>query len=76
MKRDPTFNNQETLMSSKKQKQPIVRKSPARGTVDAKRVRFGGGMAPVCVAKSGDAATRDTGRIRFGGGMISAALKK
>ena len=63
-------------MSSKKQKKPLVRKSPAPGTVDAKRVRFGGGMAPVSVSRSGNAATRDAGRIRFGGGMISAALKK
>ena len=63
-------------MSSKKQKRIVVRKSPNRSTVDAKRVRFGGGMAPVCVARSGDAATRDSGRVRFGGGMISAALKK
>ena len=63
-------------MSSRKQKQPIVRKSPSRSTVDTKRVRFGGGMAPVSVARSASAATRDSGRIRFGGGMISAALKK
>jgi hypothetical protein len=63
-------------MSSKKQKQPVVRKSSSAKTLDPKRVRFGGGMAPVCVTRSGDAATRDSGRIRFGGGMISAALKK
>lgn len=63
-------------MSSKKQKQPVVRKSASPKTLDAKRIRFGGGMAPVCVTRSGDAATRDSGRIRFGGGMISAALKK
>jgi len=62
-------------MASKKQR-PVVRKSPSSKTADAKRVRFGGGMAPVCLARNGDPATRDSGRIRFGGGMISAALKK
>jgi hypothetical protein len=61
-------------MSSKK-KQPAVRKSPSPSTADAKRIRFGGGMAPA-VIRNGVAATRDSGRLRFGGGMISAALKK
>jgi hypothetical protein len=61
---------------SKKQAKPVVSKRPARNTIDAKRVRFGGGMAPVSVARSGGSATADTRRIRFGGGMISAALKK
>lgn len=61
---------------SKKQVTLPVRKSAPRNTVDAKRVRFGGGMAPVSIARSGGSATADKRRIRFGGGMISAALKK
>jgi len=61
---------------SKTQKPLKIRKTPSRATADRKLVRFGGGMAPVCVARDAQSVTRDRGRIRFGGGMISAALKK
>jgi hypothetical protein len=60
----------------RKQKPAVVRKSPSRQTADAKRIRFGGGMAPVCLSREAAGGTRDRGRIRFGGGMISATLKK
>lgn len=65
-------------MARKKQNQPAVRKLTNSKIADAKRIRFGGGMAPACLAlaRNADAATRDKRRIRFGGGMISAALKK
>ena len=62
-------------MARKQKNQPAVCK-PTKKIADTRRVRFGGGMAPACLARNGDSATRDSGRIRFGGGMISAALKK
>jgi hypothetical protein len=61
---------------STKTKQPRVQKFQSRKTNDAKRVRFGAGMAPVCLARGGNPATRDSGRVRFGAGMMPANLKK
>jgi hypothetical protein len=61
---------------SKKQKPLRIRKTSSRATSDRKLIRFGGGMAPVCLSRDPQGATRDRGRVRFGGGMISATLKK
>lgn len=55
-------------MARNKAKQLKVRRSASSKTADAKRIRFGGGMAP--------AAIRDSRQIRFGGGMMPAVLKK
>jgi len=64
-------------MFRKDRAQTVARKSPRRVT-DPRRIRFGAGMAPVCLSLERDKndTTRDRGRIRFGAGMISAALKK
>jgi hypothetical protein len=56
-------------------KQKLSRK-PSKKIVDAKRVRFGTGMAPAHVVRSTDAATQDTRAVRFGTGMISPGLRK
>jgi len=61
-------------MSSKKQKQPVVRKS-SKKIADPRRVRFGGGNAPRVILPL-DAATQDSGKIRFGGGNCPASLRK
>jgi hypothetical protein len=61
-------------MSSKKLKQPAVRK-PAKKITDPHRVRYGFGSAPR-VVRSLDAATRDSGAIRFGFGSAPASLRK
>jgi hypothetical protein len=62
-------------MSSKKQKQPVVRK-PSKKITDARRVRYGSGCAPARIVRSLDAATRDSGAIRFGSGCCPASLRK
>jgi hypothetical protein len=61
-------------MPSKKQKQPVVRKS-SKKIADARRVRYGGGSMPR-VLRAQDAATRDSRAIRFGGGSCPASLRK
>jgi len=61
-------------MSSKKQKQPVVRKS-SKKIADPRHVRYGGGSAPR-VLRAQDAATRDSRAIRFGGGSCPASLRK
>ncbi len=53
-------------MASKKT-QPVVRK-PIKKITDARRVRYGAGMAPARIA--------DQGKVRFGAGMAPAALRK
>jgi hypothetical protein len=62
-------------MSSKKQKQPVVRK-PSKKISDPRRVRYGAGMAPASIVRSVDAATSDSGKVRFGAGMAPASLRK
>jgi hypothetical protein len=62
-------------MSSKKQKQPVVRKS-SKKISDPRRVRYGSGCAPARIVRSLDAATRDSGAIRFGSGCCPASLRK
>jgi hypothetical protein len=64
-------------MFRKDRAQTVARKSPSKVT-DPRRIRFGAGMAPVCLSLGRDEndATKDRRRIRFGAGMISAALKK
>jgi hypothetical protein len=59
-------------MTSKKL--PVARK-PSRKIADARKVRFGAGMAPASV-RSRDAKTHDTGKVRFGAGMAPASLRK
>jgi hypothetical protein len=59
-------------MTSKKL--PVVRK-PSRKVTDARKVRFGAGMAPASL-RSRDAQTHDTGKVRFGAGMAPASLRK
>jgi hypothetical protein len=61
-------------MSSKKQKQPVVRK-PSKKISDPRRIRYGAGSAPRIV-RSLDAATQDSGAIRFGAGSCPASLRK
>jgi hypothetical protein len=61
-------------MSSKKQKQPVVRK-PSKKISDPRRVRYGAGSAPRIV-RALDAATQDSGAIRFGAGSCPASLRK
>jgi hypothetical protein len=56
-------------------KQQISRK-PSKKIVDAKRVRFGNGMAPARVVRTGDPATQDSKMVRFGNGMIAPSLRK
>jgi hypothetical protein len=62
-------------MSSKKQKQPVVRK-PSKKISDPRRVRYGAGCAPAQIVRSPDAATHDAGAIRFGAGCCPASLRK
>ena len=64
-------------MFRKDRAQAVARKSPSK-VADPRRIRFGAGMAPVCLSlgRDGNDATKDRRRIRFGAGMISAALKK
>jgi hypothetical protein len=62
----------EKHMTSKKL--PVVRK-PSRKVTDARKVRFGAGMAPASL-RSRDAQTHDTGKVRFGAGMAPASLRK
>ena len=62
-------------MTSKQQKQPVVRK-PTKKIADARQVRFGSGCAPAKVVRSTDAATDDSGAIRFGSGCAPASLRK
>lgn len=59
----------------RKQKQPVVRK-PTKKIADARRVRYGAGMAPASIARSLDAKTADQGKVRFGAGMAPASLRK
>lgn len=61
-------------MSSKKQKQPVVRK-PSKKIVDTRRVRYGSGSAPR-VVRALDTATQDPRAIRFGSGSAPASLRK
>jgi hypothetical protein len=61
-------------MSSKKQKQPVVRKSSKKIT-DPRRIRYGSGNAPR-VVRPLDAATQDSQIIRFGSGNCPASLRK
>jgi hypothetical protein len=61
-------------MSSKKQKQPVVRK-PSKKISDSGVIRFGNGSAPR-VLRSQDPATADSGKIRFGNGSAPASLRK
>jgi hypothetical protein len=61
-------------MSSKKQKQPVVRK-PSKKIADPRRIRYGSGAAPR-VLRSSDAATQDSRAIRFGSGAAPVALRK
>jgi hypothetical protein len=61
-------------MSSKKQKQPVVRK-PSKKITDPRRIRYGAGNAPR-VVRPLDAATQDSGTIRFGAGNCPASLRK
>jgi hypothetical protein len=60
-------------MASKKQIQP-VRKSTKK-IADARRVRYGSGMAPASL-RAVDPASADAGKIRFGSGMTPASLRK
>ena len=62
-------------MSSKKQKQPVVRK-PSKKISDPRRVRYGSGSAPASLVRSQDPATADSGAIRFGSGSAPASLRK
>jgi hypothetical protein len=62
-------------MTSKKQKQPVVRKS-SKKIADARRVRYGSGCAPAIIVRSQDPATADSGAIRFGSGCCPASLRK
>jgi hypothetical protein len=57
-------------------KQQKVSRKPSKKVADAKRVRFGTGMAPAHVVRTTDSATQDTRAIRFGTGMISPGLRK
>lgn len=57
-------------------KQQKVSRKPSKKIADTKRVRFGAGMAPARISKTGDAATQDNGAIRYGAGMISPSLRK
>jgi hypothetical protein len=61
-------------MSSKKQKQPVVRKS-SKKIADPRRIRYGSGNAPR-VVRPLDAATQDSQIIRFGSGNCPASLRK
>jgi hypothetical protein len=61
-------------MSSKKQKQPVVRR-PTKKIRDSGVIRFGNGSAPR-VVRLQDAATADSGAIRFGNGSAPASLRK
>ena len=54
-------------LMSRKQQKPVARK-PSKKIADARRVRYGAGMAP--------AAIRDSGKVRFGAGMMPANLRK
>ena len=58
---------------SKKQK-PLVRK-PSKKIADARRVRYGSGMAPGAIRVQ-DARIEDAGKVRFGSGMAPATLRK
>jgi hypothetical protein len=62
----------------KKDRIQAVSHKSTRKVTDPRRIRFGAGMAPVCLSLERDKndTTRDRRRIRFGAGMISAALKK
>lgn len=60
---------------AKQVKKQVARK-PSGKIADARKVRFGSGMAPAAVVRSGDPATRDGGAVRFGSGMISPSLRK
>jgi hypothetical protein len=59
----------------KQKTQPVVRK-PSKKIADARRIRYGSGMAPASVVRSLDAATSDQGKVRFGSGMAPANLRK
>ena len=59
----------------KSKKLPVVRK-PSKQITDARRVRYGTGMAPATIVRSHDKATADSGAIRFGTGMAPASLRK
>jgi hypothetical protein len=61
-------------MSSKKQTQPVVRKS-SKKIADPRRIRYGSGNAPR-VVRPLDAATQDSQIIRFGSGNCPASLRK
>ena len=58
----------------KSKKLPAVRK-PGKRIADARRTRYGAGMAPASI-RSADAQTQDTGKVRFGAGMAPAILRK
>ncbi|HYG55209.1 MAG TPA: hypothetical protein VD965_07915 [Burkholderiales bacterium] len=60
---------------SKKLASPVVRKA-GKKISDAKRVRYGSGMAPAAIARTPNVATLDTKKIRFGSGMAPASLRK
>ena len=57
-------------------KQKIAVRKPSKKITDARRVRYGAGMAPASIVRSRDPQTQDSGKVRFGAGMAPASLRK